>query len=183
MKKIKYILTVVALVVLTAVLAVSVGAEEHGEVIDSGECGDNLTWVLYEDGLLEIDGTGEMENYSSTYSNSSYYTTAPWGKHLSELKTLKLNEGILSIGEDAFRGIGFTGSLIIPESVTSIGVRAFGQCSGFTGSLIIPNSVTSIEEQAFSGCSGFTGNLTIPDSVTLIGEWANRAFFHRNIFL
>ena len=57
--------------------------------------------------------------------------------------------------------------LVIPNSVTSIGVYAFSGCSGLT-SVTIPNSVTSIESEVFSGCSGLT-SVTIPNSVTSIG--------------
>ncbi len=42
---------------------------------------------------------------------------------------------------------------IIPNSITSIGSRAFIGCSGLT-SVTIPNSVTSIGEYAFHRCSG-----------------------------
>ena len=45
--------------------------------------------------------------------------------------------------------------LVIPNSVTRIGVAAFYNCSGLT-SVTIPNSVTSIEQNAFSGCSNLT---------------------------
>ena len=44
---------------------------------------------------------------------------------------------------------------IIPNSVTSIGVSAFGNCSSLT-SVTIPNSVTSIGDEAFSGCNNIT---------------------------
>ena len=86
--------------------------------------------------------------------------------------SLVIPNSVTSIGEHAFEGCsGFTGSLTIGNSVTTIGYSAFNGCSGFTGSLTIPNSVTSIEWNAFSGCSGFTGSLTIPNSVTII--WSN----------
>ena len=54
----------------------------------------------------------------------------------------------------------YTGTIIIPETVTyegvtysvsNIGGDAFYGCSGLT-SITIPNSVTSIGEEAFSGC-------------------------------
>ena len=59
---------------------------------------------------------------------------------------------------------------IIPNSVTSIGERAFSGCSSLT-SVTIPNSVTSIGKRAFSGCTRLT-SVTIPNSVTSIGDYA-----------
>ena len=73
----------------------------------------------------------------------------------------------------------YSGDIVIPEkveyneneySVTSIGLRAFYDCSGLT-SVTIPNSVTSIMDGAFDSCSGLT-SVTIPNSVTSIGDWA-----------
>ena len=46
-------------------------------------------------------------------------------------------------------------SIVIPDSVTSIGDYAFAYCSGLT-SIMIPDSVTSIENYAFSHCSSLT---------------------------
>lgn len=59
---------------------------------------------------------------------------------------------------------------IIPNTVTSIGERAFEGCNALF-SLTIPNSVTNIGERAFDGCSNLT-SLTIGNSVVSIGEYA-----------
>jgi len=53
-------------------------------------------------------------------------------------------------------------ALEIGSDVTSIGERAFSDCSGLT-SVTIPDSVTSIEGDAFYNCSGLT-------SVTFLGK-------------
>ena len=73
----------------------------------------------------------------------------------------------------------YTGDVTIPSSVTysgttysvtSIGDKAFGECSGLT-SVSIPNSVTSIGDYAFYGCGGLK-SVSIPNSVTSIGNYA-----------
>ena len=61
-------------------------------------------------------------------------------------------------------------TLVIPNSITSIGSYAFAGCSGLT-SVTIPNSISSIGSNSFSGCSGLS-SVEIPNSVTSIGSSA-----------
>ena len=58
----------------------------------------------------------------------------------------------------------------IPDSVTTIGNRAFYYCRSLT-SVTIGDSVTTIGDYAFSDCDSLT-SVTIPDSVTTIGNYA-----------
>ena len=86
---------------------------------------------------------------------------------------LVIPSSVISIGDYAFsQCTGFSGSLVIPDSVTEIGENAFSRCSGLSGSLSISNSITELKEGVFQGCSGLIGNLVIPNSVTIIGDCA-----------
>ena len=40
------------------------GPLAEGSIIASGECGDDLTWTLDDQGTLTISGTGSMRDYS-----------------------------------------------------------------------------------------------------------------------
>ena len=51
------LLTVCVMALCTVLCAANVSA---ANVVKSGECGDKMTWVLYDDGRLVIDGEGEM---------------------------------------------------------------------------------------------------------------------------
>ena len=57
---------------------------------------------------------------------------------------------VVQIGDKAFFEYKFK-SVVIPNSVTSIGDSAFCKCTGMT-SIDIPNSVTSIGNYAFVPC-------------------------------
>ncbi len=85
----------------------------------------------------------------------------------TEIKDLKIPDGVTNIGDNAFRDCSSLTSITIPNSVTSIGHHAFNGCSGLT-SVNLGNSVTSIGNDAFNSCSGLT-SVTIPNSVTSIG--------------
>ena len=77
-------------------------------------------------------------------------------------------DSVTSIGDRAFSGCSFLFGIVIPSSVTSIGDRTFCGCS-FLTEVDIPDSVTSIGNGAFYDCNSLR-SVVIPDSVTSIGE-------------
>jgi len=77
---------------------------------------------------------------------------------------------VTSIGDSAFGNCTSLTTVTIPDSVTNIGNEAFSGCTSLT-SVAIPNSITSIETGAFSRCTSLA-SVTIPNSVTSIGEAA-----------
>ena len=137
---------------------------EAAVILDSGNVTETMQWKLYEDGLLEITGTGAMSNYS--------YGGAPWYPYEESIKTVAISDGITSIGRYAFYKCANLTSVNIPSGVTSIGEGAFYECTNLA-SVNIPSSVTSIGDYAFCECTNLV-SVNIPSSVTSIGY---RAFY------
>jgi hypothetical protein len=112
---------------------------------------------------------GSIYTYSTNADGSANivaYAGPPW------VVTIPTNINgltVTTIGEYAFEGDNLT-NVTIPDSVTSIGAEAFGDCVNLT-SVTIPGSVTSIGVVAFTGCSSLT-NATIENGVTIIGNAA-----------
>ena len=147
------------LLCLAAAIALTLCASA-ADVVDSGTCGDNLTWTLDGDGVLTISGNGAMENWS--------YFDSPWYER-SNIVTVIINDGVTSIGSFAFRACKNLTSVTIPHSVTSIENQAFLFCESLMN-ITIPNSVTSIGYGAFSDCENLI-SVTIPENITRISGW------------
>jgi hypothetical protein len=75
---------------------------------------------------------------------------------------------VSAIKNDAFKNNTDIVSVIIPDSVTSIGMRTFYGCTNLA-SVSIPDSVTSIGAYAFDECPCLA-NLTIPNGIKLYSE-------------
>ena len=88
--------------------------------------------------------------------------------------SLSIGTGLTTIGDSVFAGLlSLSGTLTIPNTITSIGPRAFYQPGSIT-SLTIPDSVTSIGDYAFYYPTHLA-SLTLGSGVTTIGA---RAFEH-----
>ncbi len=112
-------------IVMLGLMAVTGSA---ATVVDSGTCGENLTWVIDGNYTLIISGTGDMDNYTEK-------TEAPWTDYGSWITGIVIEEGVTSIGDYAFYNSYYAYDdnseyyydcyIIIPSSITSIGKEAF----------------------------------------------------------
>lgn len=175
MKKLLSVL--LAILCVMNLTVVSFAAEE------TGTCGENVIWTLDEStGTLTISGDGEID---------SSELIGRW--RLMNIRNVVIEEGVTSIGNNAFQGIIDIESVTIPDSITSIGKNAFYNCDNLKN-VVIGDGVISIGDGAFMDCIGLEnivwGNsvkvigkqaffkcesietLTIPDTVTSIGESA-----------
>ena len=161
-------------------------------------CGANASNIVTAhfnsaSGTLTFSGEGAMENYQTMHF------VAPWKKISNQIKKIVIENGVTSIGSNAFyqcsdmqatldlsdakalTSIGnnafygckkLTGSLEIPDSVTKIGAEAFRDCNNLSGNFELPKGLQSVGNDAFCNCYNLTGGLKLPDTVTSIGTGA-----------
>lgn len=134
---------------------------------------DTVTTIGYSSfarntGLI---GTLEIPDSVITVEDNAF-------RYCTGFTKLKLGKGLKTIGGCAFGSseyyntMNFSGSLIIPDGVETIGWYAFGNCKKFTGNLVIPDSVKSIGDNAFWSCNGMKGSLELGNGLETIGAQA-----------
>lgn len=114
-----------------------------GNLVAAGTCGVALNWMLDDQGILTISGSGDMYDFD--------YNESPWYYDL-RIKEVILEDGVTSIGENAFWACENLQQVSIPDSVLLIGNDAFLDCANLQ-EVAIPQSVESIAYGAFSRCS------------------------------
>jgi len=142
----------------------------------------NVTSVIIPDSVIRIEGKIEYTRVntkkpdgSTEISNVRLVRGAAF-MDCTSLTSVIIPNSVISIGDAVFYGCKSLTSITIPDSVTSIGENAFSGCESFT-SVTIPNSVISIGDFTFSGCTSLA-SVTIPNRVTSIGE---NAFYRTSL--
>lgn len=129
---------------------------EAGTALESGSCGENAVYTLWDDGILEIKTAG---------SGFGIIRTNPWkANHQNDVTEVLIQEGIQEIGWSVFDGCTNLTSVILPDSLQVIGRFAFMRCG--LAEIVIPSNVKVIEYWAFSNCSNlsqvlFAGNAPV----------------------
>ena len=169
-------------------------SDETGECIHcgtayavTGNCGENLTWSLDWFGKLTISGTGAMDDYTVSWSDSN---PSPWYTDYShDITSVVVEEGVTSVGSYAFYQCSNLASVTLADSVTALGTAAFNNC-GMLTSIDLPDGITEIPGYCFNYCklteigwpSGLTtigqnafqgcafGDLVLPEGITTIGQ-------------
>ncbi|MCR5361124.1 MAG: leucine-rich repeat domain-containing protein [Bacteroidales bacterium] len=115
-----------------------------------------LTSVNIPSSVTSIGGNAFLSVKEIVYSGSA--EGSPWGALAMSIGTV-WTEGDFEYADEAktiiSKYVGNGGDVVIPDGVVSIGENAFKNCTALTG-VSIPESVTSVGNDAFSGCTGLT---------------------------
>jgi len=88
-----------------------------------GTCGSNIKYELDKNGLLKIDGTGDI-----TCATKSNRYRPGWIDYKDLIKTIEISNGIENIPNGAFARCGLLSKITIPGSVKNIDGNAFYEC-------------------------------------------------------
>lgn len=117
------------------------------DIVDSGDCGDSsddkVTWTLYSDGKLKINGYGSMANYDDN-------NRPPWEAYSSSIETVSVSRGVSSLGAYAFYNYKSLKRVTI-DSGLAINKYAFANSS--VKEIQLPPETRTIDPTAFSGCT------------------------------
>ena len=137
---------------------------------------DGITYNLSGGNAELISGSyysGDLVIPASITYNGQTYSVTKIGNNAfnyGRITSVIIPNSVTTIGQYAFSSCSKMTTINIPESVTTIDDYAFIYCTNLT-SIIIPGSVYSIGKQAFGGCSGLT-SISFCNGLTTIGEHA-----------
>ena len=164
MNRVKRLFGIGGILVLILVLLVMTASAETN-IVDQGQCGDQVYWTLDDQGLLTISGNGEM----STDINWN------WNNQQPNIITVKITDGVTNISNYAFDRCTSLTSVSIPSSVKSINSYAFRYCTSLKY-IYIPSSVTKLYtmggEGPFTYCSNSSNSLVALFEADKVGDWS-----------
>ena len=126
--------------------------------------------VLYSpDGKRLLKGNYDIRSYTIKEGTKVICDSAfDFKFRCSSLQSIVIPDSVTKIGNKAFIGCHSLQNIVIPESVTKIGNKAFISCHSLQN-IVIPESVTKIGDEAFKWCKSLQ-SVVIPESVTKIGK-------------
>ena len=122
-----------------------------GKVVNTGKCGENVTWTYYDDNSLVFSGTGEMEEYYEDCWYQPSNVLIPWYAYSPMVKEIIIEEGITNIAAFAFIDCKNVQKISIPDSVVKIGHCAFEHWNNYEG-FVLNKSVAELGKMVFHSC-------------------------------
>ena len=125
--------------------------------------------------FYDIKIPSELGGHPVTGLGEYSFAANPYDGHqgnplCSKIRSVTIPQSVTSIGKRAFDGCSALTTLSLGEKIKTIGNYAFENCTSLTG-VTIPQSVTSIGYYAFEGCTNLNP-LTIKGPITSMGNYA-----------
>ena len=164
---------------MIVLMALAIGNVKAYDFISMAQNGQTLFWNI-------LDQENHFIGLTSGYPKPSGDLIIPETVHSGGVDWT-----VTEIMDEALRESTIT-SVVIPNTVTAIGNRAFYMCTSLSGTVVIPNSVNTVGYTAFCRCdrmtevvlpakdvtygsecfmtTGLTGTLTLPEGLVTVSK-------------
>lgn len=137
--------------------------------VASGNVSDSIWWEITApneystDYTLMVYGSGSMPDWDNK-------NDTPWSDYRALVKHIQIEDGILSVGSNAFSGLNAAEDAEIAGSVVSIGQYAFENNTSLT-SLVLHEGTEVIDFCAFEHCQSLRA-VSLPSTLNSLGYGA-----------
>lgn len=152
---------------------------EAPEIVNyEGQCGENVNYFFDgEAKVLTITGTGDMYDFNGTWQLEHQTTDplhpertyAPWSEFRDEILSVYIEDGVTSIGENAFENCHNLGDVRFGNDIKCIGFQAF--LSTAITEAVLPEGLEAISGCAFNYCEVLE-KVVLPESLKTLEGWA-----------
>ena len=183
---IAYILTITLLVTMTGINNY-VKADEN---IDQGKCGLKSSYVIDNEGILTISGSGKVtnKNWSSFKEQikkvvvGEGVTELPYGAFSdhTNLTDVVMADSVRKIDRFTFDGCRSLFNVTLSKSLKEIPIKTFNNCVELK-KIQIPDNITKINDEAFSNCVKLN-NIVMSSNIEEVGNevFDNTAFYNNS---
>ena len=125
-------------------------AEDRAQFVKKHSVSDEMNVIVTDDGNMHFfdDDGNDITKSTICIKNWAFY-------YCTSLKSVVIPDSVKSIGHQAFSWCKNLASISIPDSVIGIREDAFSYCSSLE-SIVIPDSIKRIGRCAFIRCSSLT---------------------------
>ncbi len=134
----------------------------QGTVIAGGRWdGGSVTWQVTSDGVLTIAGNRSVQGANNYI----------WKQYADIITRVVIEDGIVTVPENAFSGMTNITSVYLGQQVTKIYYNAFQGCSSLQ-SVTLPASLQTVGQSAFGSCTGLKAIYFAPGCSATIESYA-----------
>ena len=151
---------------ILALLCLTVSGAWADDNNPSSGCGDpnvnngmNVTWILTNDGVMTISGSGAMADYEDPDDR-------PWSDQIANITSVVINEGVTRIGNKAFYDCSSLTTVTIYASPCTLGDGVFTSCGNLTHIYVFSDKVVNYKS--------YGSIVTAIPNVTVSGVTANQ---------
>jgi len=118
---------------------------------DNGENDVVFAYLTQNENTLTISGSGAMCGWEDKSAGRGGEDHRPWKDYTNAIKNIIIEDGVTTIGQNAFNRLVSCENVVFSDSITKIERNAFRQCSSLE-KIMLPDHLETLGNNVFTSC-------------------------------